>query len=488
MMPDEIQQFLTKYPAIAPVYIPEASTSEKSSTVYIPAPKGESYFPFQIEGIQYAVEHLNTLNADQPGSGKTIQSVGLSNALPEIRRVLVIPPAFLKPLWRREWIKWCVKGLSVGIVSGKEGVFPNTDVVIINYDILKYYRAELRNQVWDLLIIDEVHKLKSKKADRTLEAFGGIKRNSEKKIVDRVTPIPTKRHLCLSGTPAPNGKPKELWNIVQHLDPGGLGADWFSFAKRYCKLFEIKNAVGRHIGFKWDGVDNLEELQQIMSERFMIRRLKKNILKQLPLKLRLIIPIEPGIRDLKKISKDLQEFDSYTSGKEDAFFEMPSFGDFSKKMLETGLRMVKPAIEVIESDLEENDKIFVMCYHKEVAEQIYDHFKPSSVLITGDVAPDKRLGLIDRFQTDPKITTVVGTLGAAGTGLTATAASLMIFPERSWVPGDVTQGEDRINRIGAIKTSLYKHLVLEGSLADRQVQALIKKQENADKMLDKKIS
>jgi SNF2 family DNA or RNA helicase len=484
MTPDEIQEFLREHPGIVSAQFSNKVGETSNEDFNIPAPEGESYFPFQLDGIRYAVKHVNTLNADQPGSGKTIQSVGLSNALPEIRKILIIPPAFLKSLWRREWIKWCVKRLSVGIVSGKDGVFPNTDVVIINYDILKYYRTELRSCVWDLLIVDEVHKLKSKKADRTLEAFGGIKRNSEKKIIDRTTPIPAKRCLCLSGTPSPNGKPKELWNIIQHLDPGGLGADWFKFAKRYCKLFEIKNAAGQRIGFKWDGVDNLEELQQIMSERFMIRRLKKDILKQLPLKRRMIIPIEPGIRDLKNIQKELQEFDSYAGGDESVLFDMPSFGDFSKRMLETGLRMVKPAIEVIESDLEENDKIFVMCYHKEVAEKIYEHFKQSSVLITGDIAPDKRLGLIDQFQTDSKITIVVGTLGAAGTGLTATAASLMIFPERSWVPGDVEQGEDRINRIGSTKTSLYKHLVLEGSLAERQVQALIKKQDNADRMLD----
>ena len=163
---------------------------------------------------------------------------------------------------------------------------------------------------------------------------------------------------------------------------------------------------------------------------------------------------------------------------------MPSFGDFSTRMKQLGLTMVQPCIEIVESDIEEFGKVVVMCYHKEVAKQIASHF-PNSVLIDGDVAPTARQELVDRFQNDPGVNPLVGTVGACSEGLEMTAAKLMVFPERDWVPGKVTQAEDRIHRRGQTESVLYKHLVREGSLAERQVKILVDKQEKNDRMLDR---
>ena len=400
--------------------------------------------------------------------------------------MLVICPAFLKPNWRKELKRWDVKGLSVGIVEGLKGEFPQTDVVLINYDILKAYRAQLRVAEWDLMIVDEIHKLKSKRADRTREVFGGIKRDSNKKIIDRTTAIPARRKVYMTGTPSLNGKPKELWPLLQSIDPNDLGRDWFAFAKRYCQLTEItrwdfQTMKQVHQGWLWDGRDNLEELQYRMRQNFMIRRLKADVLKDLPAKRRVIIPIQPGKREAKALLKELEEFKSYAKGREGALLEMPAFGDFSKRMLETGLRMVEPCIELVESELEENNKIVIMCYHKEVGHKIAAAFPGCISLV--DTLPEARVALTERFQNEPDVRVLVGTIGAAGTGLTMTAAALMVFPERSWVPGDVTQAEDRIHRIGQSRNVLYKHLVLEGSLSEYQVHTMVDKQDAADRMV-----
>ena len=165
--------------------------------------------------------------------------MGISNAIPAVRRVLIVCPAFLKPNWVKEWRKWDVKKLSVGIVEGTKAEFPNTDVVVINYDILQHYRVPLRREEWHLLIVDEIHKLATKKAQRTREVFGGLKRNADKEIIDRVSPIPARRKVYMTGTPSMNGKPKELWPLLQSVDPEDIGRDWFTFAKRYCQLQEI---------------------------------------------------------------------------------------------------------------------------------------------------------------------------------------------------------------------------------------------------------
>jgi SNF2 family DNA or RNA helicase len=466
-----------------------------TSDLAVPCPADQKFLPFQIAGIEYIATHSGTLLADDPGSGKTIQSVGLCNYYDDARRVLIICPGFLKPHWRNEFKKWDVKGLTIGIVEGRKGEFPLTDVAIINYEILKDHRAALRAKKWDVVIVDEVHKLKNRRADRTREVLGGIKRDENKKIVEKVSSIPSRKLVLLTGTPTLNGKPKELWNIIQALDPMGLGADWYGFAKRYCKLLEIKRfdpAQGKevHMGWIWDEADNLEELQEYMRSKFMVRRLKADILPQLPPKSRMVVPIIGRNATVKKaIARQMVEFDQLLGGRDEDDLLTVEFQDHSGAMKKLGLEMVAPAIEVIESDLEERDKIVVMCWHVEVAQAIHKHFEPiGCVLIDGTVPPMRRQELVDGFQTDPDVHVAVGTIGAMGVGFTLTAASLMIFVERDWVPGIVTQAEDRIHRIGQALKVLYKHLVLEGSLAERQVATLIRKQNKSDLMLDTRVS
>jgi SWI/SNF-related matrix-associated actin-dependent regulator 1 of chromatin subfamily A len=227
-----------------------------------------------------------------------------------------------------------------------------------------------------------------------------------------------------------------------------------------------------------------------MRSKFMVRRLKADILPQLPPKSRMVVPIIGRNATVKKaIARQMVEFDQLLGGRDEDDLLTVEFQDHSGAMKKLGLEMVAPAIEVIESDLEERDKIVVMCWHVEVAQAIHKHFEPiGCVLIDGTVPPMRRQELVDGFQTDPDVHVAVGTIGAMGVGFTLTAASLMIFVERDWVPGIVTQAEDRIHRIGQALKVLYKHLVLEGSLAERQVATLIRKQNKSDLMLDTRVS
>lgn len=457
-----------------------------TSLIDVPCPEGLAYDPYQKAVVEYARSRKDVVVADAPGVGKTIEAIACVNDDPNARKILVICPGYLKGNWRDELLKWDIKNLTVGVTKGQKGELPETDIVVINYDILKGYREKLRSINWDFIIVDEVHKLKNKKADRTREVFGGIKRDSStKRITDRVVPIHATRRLFLTGTWSPNGKPKELWSVIQQLDPTGLGSDWFYFAKRYCGLQEIKDGNTR-IGWWWDGAERLNELQSILRDRFMIRRLKEEVLTQLPPKRRSIIPVESNAKLAKQLREELESFEQYAKNREDAYLENPSFSEFSSRLKENGLTMIEPTVEVVQSALEETDKIVVMCYHNEVADQIAKQF-PGCILINGWVAADKRHDLVVKYQTEPKIPVLVGTMGSVGEGETMHASDLMIFPERSWVPGQVTQAEDRIHRRGQTRNARYKHLVREGSVAERQVHALVKKQESTDQMLDRKI-
>jgi SNF2 family DNA or RNA helicase len=465
-----------------------------TSIIEVICPPNKKYAPYQLAAVEYARLHPHTLIGDEPGVGKTIEAIAIMNDDPTLRKVLVICPAFLKPNWLKELRLWDMHKHSYSIVNGKSAEWPDTDIVIMNYDILFDYRAQIRSLQWDLLIVDEIHKLATKKAARTREVFGGVKyekrieREREIKVeVDRVTAIPAHRKVYMTGTPSLNGKPKELWPLLQSIDPHDIGSNWFAYAKRYCKLqemtrFNFKTNQKEHMGWMWDGRDNLGELQERMRTNFMIRRLKADVLTDLPPKRRMVVPIMPGTRDSKAYAKELVEFKEWAKSRPDALFVLPSIGDFSTRMLEVGLKMVKPCIEIAESELEENECIVIGCYHKEVAQKIAEGLGKRAVLVTGDVPPDQRVVLVERFQ-NGEFDYLVGTVGAMGVGLTATRAHLMLLPERAWVPGDVTQLEDRIHRFGQTEQCLYKHLVPEGSLMEYQVLALVEKQDALDEMV-----
>ena len=121
----------------------------------------------------------------------------------------------------------------------------------------------------------------------------------------------------MTGTPI-LAKPKDLWPLLQKLDTEGLGADWFQFAKRYCELFEIERfnpAKGKkeHIGWKWDGASRLDELQDLMRQRFMIRRLKKDVLSELPPKTRQVIVLESSKKSLTNLLKrEIVAYEEYS--------------------------------------------------------------------------------------------------------------------------------------------------------------------------------
>src|SRR5208282_2657207 len=111
-------------------------------------------------------------------------------------------------------------------------------------------------------------------------------------IVPAVATIAADRRLFLTGTPIVN-RPKELWPIIFSLCPT-FEKDFFAYAKKYC------GAV--HNGFGWDfnGASNLEDLQERLRALFMVRRLKKDVLKELPPKRRQVLVLEagPGLREL----------------------------------------------------------------------------------------------------------------------------------------------------------------------------------------------
>jgi SWI/SNF-related matrix-associated actin-dependent regulator 1 of chromatin subfamily A len=456
----------------------------------IPCPDGLAYLPYQRAGIAYAMARPATLIGDEMGLGKTIQAIGACNADPEVRSVLVVCPASLKVNWAREWARWSVRKMSLGIANG--GALPATEVVVINYDVLKKHSAAIRARSWDVLIIDEAHACKNPKTGRTQQVLGKWDKEKDK----RIAPIAARRRLFLTGTPILN-KPIELWPIVHSLDPQGLGANWRGFVMRYC--------AGHDSGFGWDvsGASNLEELQDRL-RMFMVRRLKADVLKELPAKRRSVVVL-PADGAGKVIAAESAGYDAAQARIEEARVACElakaegeesynaavsrlrdasgaAFAEIAKLRHATALAKVPAMIEYLREVLE-SEKVVFFAHHLDVIAAVAAEF-PGCAVLTGEHSQEQRQLAVDRFQRDADCRLFIGGIKAAGVGLTLTAASHVVMGELDWVPGNVTQCEDRCHRIGQANSVLVEHLVLDGSLDVRMANILVAKQEIIDRALD----
>ena len=462
--------------------------------VDLPCPEGLAYMPFQRAGIAYALGRPAVLIGDEMGLGKTIQAIGVMNTTANLKRVLVICPASLRLNWKREIEKWITHDLTVGVAQGKS--WPGTAVTVVNYDVLKNFKKQISATTWDVLIVDECHYLKNPKAARTKHVLGYW----DKKLKQEVPGIEATRKVFLTGTPVVN-RPIELWPLVKALDPQGLGRGWKGYVTRYCAGYEDT------YGWNVKGASNLSELQDRLRETFMVRRLKADVLTELPAKRRQVIELPPNgaigavkaeqkawaatqemLEDLRaavELAKASEEEADYAKAVEALREgEKAAFNEMSKLRHATALAKVPYVVEHL---LNATDKVVCFGHHRDVIGQIVEALREAGekvVVVTGDTPMQARQDAVDAFQNDSSVRFFVGNIQAAGVGLTLTAASHVVFAELDWVPGNMSQAEDRCHRIGQTSSVLAQHLVLEGSLDARMAKVLVEKQEVIDKALD----
>lgn len=417
--------------------------------------------------------------------GKTPQAIAFLNEV-NPKSVLIVCPATLKLNWKIELSRWLALPLSVGIAS-KE--FPNTKIVIINYDILTKHRTDIRSEQWDVVVLDEAHYLKNPDAKRTKEICGSI----------GFKPLDAKYKIALSGTPIVN-RPIELFCVLKWLLPEGF-PNRHAFAQRYCAASQT------FFGWDYSGASNLDELQKRLRSTIMVRRLKQDVLTELPPKRRQIIEIDSEKKTLSvlKLEQSFIERAKAALGisKKEGLSEKDfnavvnvlkngktiPFDEMTKARVEMGLQKLPFVIEHIKNVLEDVAKIVVFGVHKEVIKSICESFESFGVVsITGETPLAKRQEAVDRFQKDPKCRVFVGNIQAAGVGLTLTASSHVIFAELDWTPGNITQAEDRCHRIGQNESVLVQHLVLSGSLDSYMAKLIVRKQETIEKALNEKFS
>ena len=467
-----------------------------SRDIEIPVPEGLEYFPFQKAGIAYALERDNVIIGDDMGLGKTIQVLGIVNTDPTVKKVLVFCPNTPKLNWKREAEKWLIKDLRVEVIKNGKDFPEEFDILIINYDVANKHRKNLEKISWDLIVVDEFHKLKNFKAQRTQAIYGF---EDYKKPEKNIPPLTTKRWAALSGTPIPN-RIKELWPTLRIIDPEGLGKNFFAFHKKFC------NAQRGSHGWDFDGASNLDILQRKLRERVMVRRLKTEVLRELPPKVRQVIEI-PTNGDTGIVEEEWETFSKYESYLDETEAKMElaladeneneyrrqvdnlkegiraSFDEMAEIRHKTAIAMIPHAIEHLTEALETGKSIVCFAHHKKVVKALKEAF-PDSVVIDGTVPVEKRQQAIDDFQAG-KVPLFIGSIKSCSEAITLTKSSHVVFVEGDWVPSSVIQAEDRCCRIGQIYSVLIQFLVLEGSMGASMAKRMLGKLRIIEAALDK---
>lgn len=410
-----------------------------------------SLLPFQAQGVE-AIELRGgrALLADEMGLGKTVQALAWLQLHPELRPAVIVCPASMKLYWETQARAWMTNPRTQ-VLNGKAEQVIEGDVVIVNYDILpndtlkvvvqgKTKVKEIPNTGWvnrlarikpKAVIIDEAHYIKESSTWRT-KAF--------KKLVRGCPHV-----VAMTGTPLLN-RPMELYTVLQVLSPS-LFPSAFSYGMRYC--------AGKHNGFGWDftGASNTEELYSILSGSVMIRRLKKDVLPQLPDKRYTVVPLA--------LEKEAQK--QYAAAASDLItWVRQHYGDEKARkaaMAEALVRLgtleriavkgkMKEAIAWIKNFLDSTPKLVVFAIHISVVDALMKEFGTRAVKVDGSVTGAAREEAVTRFQTDPSVELFVGNIQAAGVGLTLTAASSVAFIELPATPGELAQAIDRVHRIG----------------------------------------
>ena len=436
---------------------------------------GGELMPFQRAGVSYAATNGSVLIGDEMGLGKTVQALA-TLALRDAFPALVVVPAVVKLNWERETEKW-LPGRSVQILSGRTASPTTADIVIVNYDILSFWKASLAERGFKALIADESHYAKNAKAART-KALKALAKGIDLKIL-------------LTGTAVLN-RPVEL---ISQLDILGrleeFGGFW-GFARRYCGAF--RNSYG------WDfsGSSNLPELHEKLRSSCYVRRTKEQVLTELPAKRRVSVPLELTDRaKYERVEKNLREWFQDQVGRDAEFQSLLADLDpndaATAEAAEVGKRerrarqaevltrinalrqeatrqKLDAAIAWVEDFLESGKKLVLFGHHREFVGALAVAFGADS--ITGDTPMEKRQAAVDRFQSDPESRLLVLNIAAGGVGITLTAASDVAFIELPWRPGDLDQAEDRCHRIGQ-EDSVTAWYLLGADTIDEMMAELI---------------
>ncbi|XP_052190187.1 uncharacterized protein LOC127799931 isoform X3 [Diospyros lotus] len=444
--------------------------------------------PFQRDGVRFILQHGGrVLLADEMGLGKTLQAIAFATCIRESWPVLVLTPSSLRLHWASMIQQWLdIPSSDILVVLSQWGgsnrggftvVYSNTKGSIhldgifnvISYDIVPKLQNTIMASEFKVVIADESHFLKNAQAKRTSASL----------------PILQKAQyaILLSGTPALS-RPIELFKQLEALYPN-VYKNVHEYGNRYCK--------GGIFGL-YQGASNHEELHNLMKATVMIRRLKKDVLAELPVKRRQQVFLDLAEKDMRQINALFRELEVVKSkikacqSKEDADSLKFSEKNLINKIYTDSAEAKIPAVlNYLETIVEADCKFLIFAHHQSMIDSIHQFLqkkKVSCIRIDGSTPAALRQSLVTDFQEKNAIKAAVLSIKAGGVGLTLTAASTVIFAELSWTPGDMIQAEDRAHRIGQVSSVNIYYLLANDTVDDIIWDVIQSKLENLGQMLD----
>ncbi|KAJ8539768.1 hypothetical protein K7X08_014020 [Anisodus acutangulus] len=455
---------------------------------FIPNSIESKLLPFQREGVRFALQHGGRiLLADEMGLGKTLQAIAVVSCIRESWPVLVLAPSALRLHWASMIQQWMdipssdilvilsqcggsnKGGFKIVPSNTKKSIHLDGVFNIVSYDIVPKLQDLLMASTFKVVIADESHFLKNAQAKRTSASLPLLQK--------------AQYVILLSGTPALS-RPIELFKQLEALHPT-VYKNVHEYGNRYCK--------GGIFGF-YQGASNHEELHSLIKATVMIRRLKKDVLSELPQKRRQQVFLDLGEKEMRQVNALFCELEVIKGkGKLAQSEEEAKCLKFAEKSLISKIytasaeAKIPAVLDYLGTMVEANCKFLIFAHHQSMIDSIHEYLlkkKVGCIRIDGGTPSALRQALVTDFQEKETIKAAVLSIRAGGVGLTLTAASTVIFAELSWTPGDLIQAEDRAHRIGQVSSVNVCYLLANDTVDDIIWDVVQSKLDNLGQMLD----
>lgn len=401
--------------------------------------------------------------ADEMGLGKTIQTIGFLLSK-KGNKSLVIMPTSLIYNWKDEFSNFA-PSLNIGIVHGSKG---EREKVLENeheYDVLLTTYGTMRNDidiykdiVFDYCIIDEAQNIKNKSSQST----------------KTVKCINAKCRIALTGTPIENNL-TELWSIFDFIMPKFLYSE---------QRFKEK--------FINTGEKNIEDLK-ILIKPFILRRLKKDVLDELPDKIEKKYLVEMPIAQKQVYKSYMKDVKSKMKlNKEDKITIFSYLMKLRQLCLDPSLIIeeykggsgkIKTTIDIVKNGIECNKKILIFSQFTSVLKKIEEEICKENIeylYLDGRVKAKERVNLVNEFNEKTNIKVFLISLKAGGTGLNLTSASLVIHFDPWWNPAIEDQATDRAHRMGQRNIVEVVKLISQDTIEEK----IVKLQEDKKELIN----
>ena len=440
-------------------------------------------YEFQKEGIKFGLERKGRiLLADEMGVGKTVQALGIALLYKEEWPILIICPSSLKFVWRDEILKWIpdINDDKINIQifkSSKDDFKCGVKIYIMSYDLTIKLEEKIIEKNFKFIIADEAHYLKSPDAKRTKCLMPIIKKS--------------KRVILITGTPI-LAKPVELYPLLNMLRPD-LFHSFSTFGNRYC------DPKRNFFGMDWTGSSHPKELNFIL-KHIMIRRLKKDVMNQLPPKKRQKIEIQTDSKIIKQITainlsseKIMDKFNELNNTSINpnlvSYVNDDDIEDGNDNLLNLFNKVYKLSAEAKTSGVKEyihylidnKCKFLIFAHHIVMLDAIEEEVKKLKVdyiRIDGKVKLEKRQEYVQKYQKDETCLVAILSITACYTGITLTAASTVVFSELHMTPAVMIQAEDRAHRIGQEHECVNIHYLYGPDTIDEVLFKMLNQKQN----------